>query len=194
MTSVPITFVYEVPSADSGQQWAGPEFYREFMEQLGRHAGQSVTTVYGKLRDSIPPTGFILLSSLNHPVVTLSECEVAQQTDLAARLIPVGVGNTRIFDRVLEKLSVAAAISELSFWEWNGTDCSIPGARGLHGRRDIGNLIGANCLEIFSSERYCYLQSTKHYGLPHLLADYLTALARPKGRAPLIIDGDSVKS
>jgi hypothetical protein len=186
MMSTPITLVCEMPAADSGRGWADPDYYRAFTDQLSEHVGHPVATVCGHLRDLLPLDGFILLSPLNHPVLSLAECPTAQQVDLASRLVAVNAGTTRIFEKILEKLSVAAAITEMSLLEWRTSDSGALGARGLHGRRDIGRQIGAHCLEIFSSERYCYLQSATHHGLPHLLADYLRALAQMNAEAQVI--------
>jgi hypothetical protein len=64
----------------------------------------------------------------------------------------------------------------MSLSEWESTTPLTIGARGLYGRKDVRSQIGASCL-LFESERYCYFQSSTHRGLPHLVVDYLEALA-----------------
>jgi hypothetical protein len=132
------------------------------------------------LRDALPLDGFIILRSLNHVALSLAECDPAQRAEVAARLVPIQVSGTRIFERILENLSVAAAIDGMSYQEWQGRDPAKQTAHGLYGLHQIGQLAGGECVSLFQSERYCYLQSFAHFGLPHLLADYLAALERSR--------------
>ena len=111
--------------------------------------------------------------------MALDECSAEQRIELAGRLVPIETSRIRIFEELLEPLSLAAAIDSMSMMEWERGDPHQVGTRGLYGRRDVGQLVGAACL-LFKSERYCYLQSPTHRGLPHLLADYLNALGEQR--------------
>ena len=94
----------------------------------------------------------------------------------ARRLVALGESRVAVFDELLEPLSIAAAVDTMTFMEWRGDSTTARDTRGPYGRRDIGALVGASPL-IYKSERYCYLHSKTHHGLPHLLADYLTVYA-----------------
>jgi len=155
-----------------------PQIYGRFVEEVGRRAGVDIPFVEGFLRDVAPADGFILLNASAHPVMVVGECAPEQQADLASRLIPIDEDRVRIFEKLLEPLSIPGAIESMSLMEWELQDPATIGARGLYGRHDIGEVVGARCNNLFRSARYCYLESSTHYGLPHLLADYLAALAR----------------
>ncbi len=168
MSALSITFVCE--PLESAERCS------RFVEDVGRHAGVTIARIPGLLRDVAPPKGFILLAAMNVPSMSLEECSPDRRAGLAARLVPIDVGRTRIFEELLEPLSVAAAVDSVSLWEWEKWE-PAKGARGLHGRRDIGQIVGASC-ELWESARYCYLKSPTHRGLTHLLADYLAVLHR----------------
>jgi hypothetical protein len=180
MTLTQITFVSEPARLPHVPGAIGPERFDRFLAAVEQHAGFPVGRVHGFLRDVAPAAGFILLDASADPEMVLDELPPEQRSELASRLVPIGVGQTRIFERVLENLSVPAAVDGLSLFEWETADPAAPGARGLHGLRDIGQLVGASCL-LFESARYCYLTSPVHHGLPHLLVDYLGALTRHRG-------------
>jgi len=175
MTSVHITWVYE-PTRSSDQSMLSSQHYAPFIEQVGRYADVSIPLVQGFLRDVAPPEGIILLASSAHPKLVLDECAAEKQANLASRLVPIDESRIRIFDNLLEPLSIPAAVDGMTLHEWE-SGAGYPGARGPYGLRDIGRLVGASCL-LFESARYCYLQSPTHRGLPHLLADYLIAYAK----------------
>ena len=136
----------------------------------------SISLRHGFLRDVAPSEGFIFLSGSAHPKISLDECAPERRRDLASRLISVGEDRVDILQELLEGLSVAAAIDFMTFAEWKSDTRGQRGARGPYGLRHIGALVGATCL-LFESPRYCYLQSSTHFGLPHLLADYLAVYA-----------------
>jgi len=177
MISIPVTWVYEPPRLPPAPMHVGPEHYARFIEEVGHHAGVSIPLVRGFLRDVAPGEGFILLKASTHPKLVLDECAPERRAELASRLVPIVGDRTRIFENLLEPLSVPAAVDGMTLLEWKVADPVKPGARGPYGLRDIGHLVGASCLE-FESARYCYLSSPTHQGLPHLLADYLAAYAR----------------
>jgi hypothetical protein len=180
MIPMHLTFVYEPPRITQPTNSSGPERYTRFIEDLGRHAGISVAYREGVFRDVAPDQGFILLHTTGDPAMVLSECAPERRAEYASRLVPVGVDRTKIFDRVLENLSLPAAVDALTFFEWETRDPAHTGARGPHGLSELAPQIGARCL-LFKSARYCYLASDTHEGLPHLLADYLLALHRTTG-------------
>jgi len=177
MIPMRITWVYEPPRLPPAPNQVTPQTYARFVDEVGRRAGVDIPLVEGFLRDVAPADGFILLKASAHPGVALDECDVRRQADIASRLIPIDVDRTRILETLLEALSIPAAIDLMSLDEWETKDPATIGAWGLHGRKDIGELVGASC-KLYKSARYCYLHSPTHHGLPHLLADYLAALAR----------------
>jgi hypothetical protein len=173
---VPITWVYEPDREPPTPMSAGPEYYARFIDEVGRFAGVSIPMVEGFLRDVAPSEGIILLNGSADVVLVLDECAAEGLADLTRRLVPISEGPIRIFEKLLEPLSLPAAVDWMTHGEWEHADPNKPGAYGPYGRRDIGQLVGARCL-MYESERYCYLHSPTHHGLPHLLADYLTAYA-----------------
>jgi hypothetical protein len=175
MIDLQISLVSEPARLPCDYPVAGPEQYNRFVAAVERHLGSAVERRYGFLRDVAPSTGFILLDGSAHPEIVLEECSAKGLGELASRLVPLGRSQTRIFENVLEKLEVPAAVDGLSFVEWEAADPDAIGAWGPYGRSDIAPLIGAKCV-LYESPRYCYLQSASHYGLPHLLVDYLRAL------------------
>ena len=176
MIAVPITWVYVPPLRPPDAMSSGPERYAGLIAEIGRFAEVSIPMVQGPLWSVAPLQGIILMSGASHPVVAINECAPERRIDLARRLVPIDVGRTRVFEELLEPLSLPAAVDSMTHLEWEGADPNKPGARGPYGLREIGRLVGASCL-LFESERYCYLHSPTHHGLPHLLADYLTAYA-----------------
>jgi hypothetical protein len=170
MTTFQITFISE-PRLPCDYPVAGPEQYDPFLAAVERHLGSAVDRRYGFLRDVAPSTGIILLDGSAHPETVLKECAANGLGELALRTVPLGVSKTRIFENVLERLEVPAAVDGFSHASWNPDEI---GAYGPYGLRDIAPHIGA-CCALYESPRYCYLQSDTHYGLPHLLVDYLRA-------------------
>ena len=175
MIRVPITWVDEPSRPELESDAAVPERLLPFVEAVGREAGVTIQCVTGFLREVAPANGIVLLNASAHPTVVLDECGPDVREDLARRLVPITIDRHRIFETILEELSVAAAVDGLSLAEWSVSQ-GRTGAWGPHGLRDIGALVGARCV-LYESARYCYLQSATHNGLPHLLADYLTVYA-----------------
>lgn len=171
MTSLSLTFVCHPfgPTLMS----SGPERYMPFVDAVGRYGGQSVPFIQASLRDAAPTSGFVLFAGANVKAA-LEECPLARRSELASRLIPIDASRTRILERLLEPLSLAAAIDDMSLREWE-TQTERLGASGLFGLQDVGKRVGAESL-LYESERYCYLRSPTHHGLPHLLVDYLKEL------------------
>jgi hypothetical protein len=151
-------------------------FIGRFLDELSSQLGASIPVIHGELREMYPAEGYIILVSRNHPKLSLDQCDTAHLKEISARLVALFVDPHHDFDLLLEPFSLAAAISSLAFVEWQGTPPDRVGARGLYGLRGACGVIGAECVDLFSSEHYCYLQSKTHMGLPHLLADYLFRL------------------
>jgi hypothetical protein len=169
MTSLSVAFVYQSPAAHPGQ---GMAVYSRFVAELGQHAASPLET-FGRLHE-VPESAFIIFAG-DDARATLESYPVDQRPSIAARLIPINASRPRIFERLLEPLSIPGAIDSMSLLEWEMQNSSTKGTRGLYGLREIGNAAGAEC-RLFESKHYCFLQSATHTGLPHLLADYLLAL------------------
>jgi hypothetical protein len=177
MKPMSITLLYEPSREPPGPLQTGPERYDRLAAELARHAASPVERITGYLGD-IHPEGFVLLHSGVHPDLALAECPREIRASLASRLVPLGVSQKGIFE-ILNSLSLPAAVTGVSLWEWEAADPDEIGAWGLYGLRAIGARVGATSEELFEtkSARYGYLKSEAHRGLPHLLADYLRAYA-----------------
>jgi hypothetical protein len=171
MTPPAITFVYQWTRDMPHRDISAAKEYARFLEELAGYAASPIQTIE-QLREA-PATDFIVFAGADVRV-SLNECSIDQQPAIARRLIPINASRPRIFEMLLEPLSLAAAVDDLSMLEWKTRKPEQAGTRGLHGLREVGNSVGANCL-IFQSERYCFLESSIHRGLPHLLAEYLSA-------------------
>lgn len=171
MTPLAITFVYQWTRDMSHRDISAAQEYARFIDELGGHAASPIQTIE-QLREA-PTSDFIVFAGADVRV-SLNECPIDQQPSIARRLIPINASRPRIFETLLEPLSLAAAIDDLSMLEWKIRKPEQAGTRGLHGLREVANSVGASCL-IFQSARYCFLESSTHRGLPHLLADYLSA-------------------
>jgi hypothetical protein len=156
---------------------SGPESLSPFLDELAAHTGASIAVERSFLRDIHPAADFVLLSASIAPSLALAECALQRRAELASKLVPLRISNTDIFE-TLEELSLPAAITSLALVEWRASRHDGLPASGLHGQREIGQAAGASCVKLFQSQRYCYLESKIHHGLPHLLADYLRAWAR----------------
>lgn len=171
MTPPAITFVYQWTRDMPHRDISAANEYARFTDELGGYAASPIQTIE-QLREA-PASDFIVFAGADVRI-SLNECPVDQQSAIARRLIPINASRSKIFETLLEPLSLAAAIDDLSMLEWKIRKPEQAGTRGLHGLREVGNSVGASCL-IFQSERYCFLESSTHRGLPHLLADYLSA-------------------
>jgi hypothetical protein len=171
VSTLPVSFVCYVP--DDPKRWlAVSQGHARFFSEVGRHAGSPLKT-YRAPHDA-PETDFLLLAGADVRTV-LALYPLAVRASFARRLIPINVSRPKIFESILEPLAIPGAVDPMSIVEWEH-DENRPGAWGLFGIRDVGAKIGAACV-LYSSERYCFLQSDAHRGLPDLLVSYLTAYA-----------------
>jgi hypothetical protein len=154
MTPLSISFVCYPPN-EPQHQGALTARCSRFISELGQHIHSPLTT-YNRLHEA-PGSDFIVLSGADARAA-LESYPIDAQPGFARRLIPINASRPRILERLLEPLSVPCAVDAMSLAE-----C------------EVGKAVGATCL-LFESERYCFLQSAVHNGLPHLLASYLTAL------------------
>lgn len=171
MTPLAITFVYQRTRDMPHRDISAAKEYARFIDELAGHAACPIQTIE-HLREA-PGSDLIVFAGADVRV-SLNECPIDEQPTIARRLIPINASRPKIFETLLEPLSLAAAIDDMSMLEWKLRAPEQTGTRGLHGLRDVGKSVGADCL-IFQSERYCFLESSTHRGLPHLLADYLSA-------------------
>lgn len=171
MKSLPITFVFQQAPELPDRDPSAADEYARFLDELAQYATSPIRTMQ-ELRE-VPEMDFIVFAGADAHA-TLNRCPTDQQASLARRLVPINASQPKIFDKLLERLSLPAAIDALSFWMWKGDEPDHVGARGLWGLRDIAPVIGAKCTA-FESQRYCHFESATHRGLPHLLADYLEA-------------------
>jgi hypothetical protein len=157
-----------------------------FIDEIGRHAGVFVEQKEGALGDVAPREGYILLSSF-HPQLALDSIDPVLRPEIASRTIPLDVSPSRIFSRILEGLGVPAAVDTASYLRWKASDRHSLGAFGPYGLKKVAARVGATCISSHvgnggeppaqtDSANYCYLHSSTHYGMTHLLADYLLHL------------------
>jgi hypothetical protein len=171
MNSLHITFVFQWTPCMPHRPVSAAKQHARFIDELAHHAGSSIQTIE-QLRDA-PESDFIVFGGADARV-SLNECPIEQQASISRRLVPINASRSGLLETVLEPLSLPAAIDDLSMVEWQMWEPYNVGTRGLHGLREVGKLVNASCL-LFESERYCFLESSTHRGLPHLLADYLIA-------------------
>ena len=167
------TLVYEPSNSPRGPMSAGPERYKQFLEELSKHLGNEVPLIEGHLRDLVPQ-GFVLLHSGRDVRAVLADCPPEARQTLVKRVIPLAVSHSHIFE-ILEELFLPAAVGSITMSEWEAREPDDVGARGPHGLREVAAQIPAGCIELYESKsaHYCYLESRTHHGLPHLLSDYL---------------------
>jgi hypothetical protein len=170
-----ITLLYE-PSAERKIPFAaGAERYRRFAEELGRYAGTPVRVVEGYLK-STHEDGYILFAGSGDVSRSLAECGRERAAQLAPRILLLDVSWQRALEQ-LERNRLAGAVDSLRMSEWLAHPSSCTGPFGL---RYLTKAIGASCVPLpgLRSRHYCLLESKSHRGMPHLLADYLTAYDR----------------
>jgi hypothetical protein len=182
MKLLPVTFVYQSALSPLSSMATGIEGYAKFMTALQRQRGISLTVIERRLAEVIDLPGYLLFGGADC-LVALFECPVERQSSVALRLVPLNASRPKIFQKLLEPYSLAGAIDDMSLLEWESPNVGPIDAHGLFGRKDIANLIGATP-DFLISERYAYLKSSTHDGLPHLLADYLVALDQHTNRSP----------
>ena len=169
-----ITILLEPPrdGVITGQERPDPWLER-FAAELGRHAGAEVPIVAGLLSQA-PATGMVIARLSLDLTGALAECSPALRRSLAPRVVPLDVYRGEVFD-LLATHRLAAAIETLSYHDWMRQSPELRMASGPHGLCSIASTIGGRCSEAFRRGQYCLLESDDHYGLPHLLADYLRA-------------------
>jgi hypothetical protein len=171
MTHIDVTWIAE-PNLIANALDEHDIIWRQFFDTLGERLGITITKTIGNLVEVAPERGFVVMTTpFRHPTL---------DHDLRSRTIPIGESRPKILQRVLEPYQLPAAIDSMSVSEWRSdAERMVKGAKGLWGRHEIAEKIGARCSTIFlfRSEHYAYLSSDHHDGLPHLLADYLRALA-----------------
>lgn len=176
MTSLSIAWIYE--PHDSPRFHLGRD--DRFVQEVSRHAGVAIPYLEGRLQDIAPMDGFILLNSFG-PSHSLSGCDPERRDELASRLVAMDVSNSRIFERVLEPLSLAAAVDVFSHLAWQKPESVPGGTQFLYGLREISSDLQVD-LEGDSSPRYCRMLSEPPGGLPHLLVRYLLSLLEHRAR------------
>jgi hypothetical protein len=170
-----ITLLFE-PSAERKMPFAaGAERYRRFSEELGQYAGTLVPVVEGFLRNA-PEDTYILFAGngdLSHSLAGFSPDRAAR---LCSRIVLVDVSWQQTL-KELERHRLAGAVDSLRMSEWLARPSSCKGPFGL---RYLAKALGVSCASLpwFQSRHYCRLDSDRHRGMPHLLADYLTAYDR----------------
>ena len=167
MTIPKITWIYEAHES--------PAFHlgrdERFIDAISHHAGVAIDRLEGRLLELAPSGGFIILNAFG-PREALAGCSPERWADLAPRLIPLDVSSSRIFDRLLEPLSLAAAVDAPTHLAWTRDPTNAQGTQGLFGLRAIGRVMGV-AIDPGGSERYCRMSGPP---LPQLLAEYLAAL------------------
>ena len=181
MSKVPVTFIYQSPVEDTSPAACGYRGHEHFVAALLQQPQISLQFVLGKLAEiSRVELGYIIFDGIDAGVALLS-CNVETRSEIASRMIPINASRPRIFQKLLEKYALAGAIDGMSMAEWESVNSE--GAHGLFGRKDIAARIGA-VPDFLESERYAYLKSSTHHGLPHLVADYICALSAARDSAP----------
>jgi len=112
MTSLSVAFVYQSSGAHPGQ---GMTAYSRFVAELGQHAASPLKT-FGRLHEA-PESDFIIFAG-DDARATLESYPADQRPGIAARLIPINASRPRIFERLLEPLSIPGAIDSMSLLEW----------------------------------------------------------------------------
>jgi transcriptional regulator with XRE-family HTH domain len=172
---VRITLLFE-PSADRAVPFAaGAERYQRLADELARYAGAQVQTVKGGLR-SAPADAYVLFAGAGDLARSLSDCGPALAARLSTRIVLLDVSWQKALEQ-LESHRLAGAVDSLRLSEWLARPSSGTGPFGL---RYLTHPLGVSCSPVpaLRSAHYCLLQSERHRGLPHLLADYLAAYDR----------------
>ena len=174
MMSPQVLFICELPDVEHGVH---P--YARFLEGLGHHLNNTVPLVQAPLCEVKARFDLAVLETLDVEQ-SLARCDANEQARLAKRLVLVyprrGKG---AFHAQMEKLCLAGALDSGAIAGWNSTESTGRPVEGLTGKRDLATTINATCMEdlMMPPTGYCFMVSMKHRGLPHLLADYLRALA-----------------
>lgn len=167
MTAMKISWVSEVH--DSPVFHLGRD--ERFIDEVASCAGVAIERLEGRLLEVAPADGFIILNSFG-PYESLAGCEPARLAGLAPRLIPLDVSGSRICDRLLEPLALAAAVDGPAHLAWTRDPVNARGGQGLFGLRAIARVLGM-ATDVGGSVHYCRIVGPP---LPQLLAAYLAAL------------------
>lgn len=174
MTPLRVLCVSELPDSESGTHQ-----YARFLGALGRYLGEAVPLVRVPLCDVKSPVDFVILETFDVEQ-SLAGCADNERSQLAKRLIPVYPRRGRgVLHSQMERLPLVGALESLSIGIQDSADSMSPKAEGLTGRRDLASLIEVPCADdlMMPPSGYCFMESTKHNGLAHLLADYLRCFA-----------------
>jgi hypothetical protein len=175
MKTMQITLFLD-PSGDRALPFgAGLERYQRLADELGRYAGTNVPILKNVLANA-PADGFVLLAGSGDLLRSLSNYDSPTVARIIARTVLLDVSWQRALEQ-LEGHRLAGAVDSLRLSEWLARPSSCAGPFGL---RYLADSLGASCVPLppLRSQHYCLLQSTWHRGMPHLLADYLTAYDR----------------
>jgi hypothetical protein len=177
-----ITLLYE-PSPDRSIPFAaGLERYQRLADELTRYSGTAVPIVKDVLRNA-PADAYVLFVGSGHISRSLADCGPTLAAQVAPRVVLLDVSWQKALGQ-LEQHQLAGAVDSLRLSEWLARPSSCTGPFGL---RYLAQRLGASCVPLpaFRSEHYCLLQSSHHRGMPHLLADYLSAYHRDQPALPL---------
>ncbi len=168
MSSLNLVFVYS-------RDVASDDDVSSFVKALGRQLNMKIESRREHLVDAVSVLAdFYILAGFDCEVELL-RCPEPVRADIAARLVPINASRPKIFQKLLERYCVAAAIDSMSIAEW-GAD-PRPGVAGIFGRKDVAEDICAT-QEFLSSERYAYLKCPLTADLPAFLVAYLMASRR----------------
>lgn len=179
MRPLEITWIYE--PHDSPLFHLGRD--DRFVSEVSRHAGTEIPYVEGRLDDVAPRHGFILLNSFG-PSDSLRACEAERRTELAARLVAIDVSSSRIFERVLEPLSIAGAIDVPAHLAWQSSE-GAASSQGFYGLQHVADRLDVR-RDLASSTKYCRMWCEQQGGLPWLLAKYLVTLNEVRNAAAAV--------
>ena len=170
-----ITLLYEPSVERKTPLGAGVERYRRFAEELSRHARTPVRVLEGDLKNTTED-GYVLFAGSGDVSRSLAECGKERAAQLAPRIVLLDVSWQRALEP-LEQHRLAGAVDSLRMSEWLARPSSCTGPFGL---RYLSKALGVSCVSLpgLRSKHYCLLESKHHRGMPHLLADYLTAYDR----------------
>jgi hypothetical protein len=153
--------------------------YLRFAAELGRHLGAPVPLVEDQLRNA-SRDGFVVIDPISDIASELDACDPELRASLPARLVVLRVSRGDL-PEVLTTVQPAGAIESMSFFAWKRRPEEATGASGLYGFASLASKSGATCSGLPAPEPYCLLESDTHQGLPHLLVDYLRAVAASPG-------------
>jgi hypothetical protein len=174
MRPLKVLFVSDLPDTDRGTH-----YFTGFLDELGHHLGQPVPVGPGQLRDVELPFDFVILETTDVEQSLVGR-DASEQADLARRLVVVCPHRRKAFVYPqMVRRCLAGALESLAMISQGSVDPANQRTKGLTGMRDLAARINATCMDdlLMPPIGYCFMESTKHHGLPHLLADYLRALA-----------------